>query len=808
MKYRQIDNSCTAILLFALMGLFFSGNLFAQASLTLVGQLPYADQLSNLWGYVDPVTGTEYAIVGTYTGTSIVSMQNPATPVEVAFVPGPEGIWREMKTWGHYAYVTNETGSGLQIIDLGNLPQSVDSWFWTGAADPNYDVNVQTIHTISTDEKGYAYLWGSNEDAVIIDLNANPENPPIVGIYDYHYVHDGFVRNDTMWAAEINNGVLSVVDVTDRANPVVMASFATPSNFTHNCALTDDGNTIFTTDEVSAAYIAAYNVSDLTDIQEIDRVRTTPNTGSIPHNVYTVGNFLVTAYYRDGVTIHDATYPDMMIEVAVYDTAPTLSGNGFNGSWGVYPYFPSGLIIASDMEEGLYILQPNYVQACYLSGLVTDADTGVPVVNATIAIEGIPAAQTATGFSGSYQTGVTTSGSYTVTISAPGYLPVTYTISLANGEMTTLNATLESLPQFNFTGMVVDAETGTPVVNAQVVLISNDITLNTATDAGGQFFVNNMFAADYNVMAGKWGYITQQTGSQFVSPETGDLVIQLPQGYYDDFVFDFGWTVESDAAAGRWERGEPNGTTYDIGYMNPDFDVEGDIGDQCFVTGNTPDAGVGADDVDDGYTRLTSPQFDLSGYTDPQVSYYRWFANAGGFSNPNDDFIISLSNGANTVVLEDLTAASFANNWTQTLIRVSDYLTPTANMHLIAETADAPGSGHLVEAAFDQFEVSELADPIGISSPAAAASAQVIISPNPFKGQTTVTVSGLVNNAGTQNAVLRITNLQGKTLLTLPVPANTGTFTLQQGSLSAGLYFCQLQQNNQTLAWGKMVVAE
>jgi len=242
--------------------------------------------------------------------------------------------------------------------------------------------------------------------------------------------------------------------------------------------------------------------------------------------------------------------------------------------------------------------------------------------------------------------------------------------------------------------------------------------------------------------------------------------------------------------------------------FDSDFDVEGDIGDQCYVTGNSPDGGAGTDDVDDGYTRLASPGFDLSGYTDPQVSYYRWFANAGGFSNPNDHLIISLTNGANTAVVEDLTAASFANNWTQTAIRVSDYLTPTANMRLIAETADASGSGHLVEAALDQFEVTELGNPIGITGPEAAAKTQLSISPNPFKGQTTVFVSALPGNQNAQSAVLRITNLQGKTLLTLPVPANTGTFTLQQGNLSAGLYFYTLEQNNQTLTWGKIVVAE
>jgi len=780
-------------------------SLTAQSSLTLVGQLPYSEQLSNLWGYVDAESGIEYAVVGVFNGTSIVSLQNPAAPVEVAFVPGPEGIWREVKTWGHYAYITNETEEGLQIIDLSNLPQTVDSWFWTGVNDPNYSVDIQTIHTISTDEKGYAYLWGSNEDAVIVDLNADPENPPIVGIYDTRYVHDGFVRNDTMWTAEIYDGVLSVVNITDRSNPVVMASFPTPNNFTHNCALSDDGTKIFTTDEVTASYITTYDVSDLSDIQELHRVRTTPNTGSIPHNVYTVGNFLVTAYYRDGVTIHDATNPNSVILVANYDTAPTISGNGFNGCWGVYPYLPSGLIIASDMEEGLFVLQPNYVQAAYLNGSVTDATTGAAIANAEVTITEVPSSAVVTGFSGIYQTGVSASGTYTITFSYPGYQSVTYTVTLTNGETLSLNAALEALPQFNFTGMVVDAENGNPIANATVLLANEDVSFNTTTNTSGQFAINNIFSADYNVIAGKWGYITQQTGSQFMSVETGELVIQLPQGYYDDFALDFGWTVTGDAPRGIWERGEPNGTSTGGEPMNPNFDLEGDISDACYVTGNSTDNSVGADDVDDGFTRLTSPVFDLTGYGDPQISYYRWFANAGGSGAPNDHLIISLSNGINTVELEDLSASSNANNWTQTLVHVSDYMTPTANMVLIFETADAPGSGHVVEAATDVFVVTDLAEPNSIDIPQNV-KPMVSVYPNPFSSYTTFTLSNLQIEQNTPT-FLRITNIQGQTLMSIPVKeSDNNRLTLQHHALQPGLYFYILEQNSLQVAKGKVIV--
>ena len=164
--------------------------------------------------------------------------------------------------------------------------------------------------------------------------------------------------------------------MADKANPIVLATKQTPNNFTHNCHVSDDGNYIYTTDEKSGAYVAAYDISDLSDIKETDRFRRSEGTGVIPHNTYVVNtNYVVTSYYRDGVSIVDATYPNNLIETGHYDTSP-LAGNGFNGAWGVYAYLPSGNLLVSDMEEGLFIIHPNYTKAAYLIGNVTDAATG------------------------------------------------------------------------------------------------------------------------------------------------------------------------------------------------------------------------------------------------------------------------------------------------------------------------------------------------------------------------------------------------------------------------------------------------
>ena len=142
------------------------------------------------------------------------------------------------------------------------------------------------------------------------------------------------VRGDTLWGAAIYNGEFSVVDVSDKSNPVLLATQSTPNNFTHNCWISDDGNTLFTTDEVSGAYVTSYDVSNLNDIEELDRIQAwSSSTNVIPHNTHVNGDFLITSYYTDGVSVVDASHPSNLIEVAYYDTSDEFSGSGFNGAW-------------------------------------------------------------------------------------------------------------------------------------------------------------------------------------------------------------------------------------------------------------------------------------------------------------------------------------------------------------------------------------------------------------------------------------------------------------------------------------------
>jgi choice-of-anchor B domain-containing protein len=410
----------------------------AQVNTSLLGQLSYSPNLNDIWGYA--AGGKEYALVGTTSGTSIVDVTNPAAPVEVVNVNGVNSIWRDLKTWGSYAYAVNEGGGGLQVINLANLPSSAPATTWTGGPLPGGgSLSFSTAHNLFIDENGIGYIIGANfgaGGAIMVDLAANPTNPPIVGVYNANYCHDLFVRNDVMYTAEIYTGRFAIVDVSNKANPVVLATQSTPNNFTHNVWLSDDGNTLYTTDETNGAGVAAYDISDPTDITFLDIVYSSLS-GAVPHNTFVVGDFLVTSQYKDGVTIVDASNPANLVQTGSYDTSP-LSGGGFDGCWGVYPYLPSGIVLASDQQQGLFVIDVTYAGAATLSGTVTDAGTGAPIFGASVAASGV--GSTSTNLFGQYSLAVPGPGSYSVTVAAAGYDPQTVPVTVSGS--TTLDVAL------------------------------------------------------------------------------------------------------------------------------------------------------------------------------------------------------------------------------------------------------------------------------------------------------------------------------------------------------------------------------
>lgn len=758
-------------------------------NVSLVGSLQYSEDANDIWGYADS-SGVEYAIIGLRNGTSIVSLADPANPVQVGYVPGANSTWRDIKTWGQYAYVTTDVGTdGLVVIDLSNLPNGVTSTNW----QPTLTVNGQSgvfnkAHNIWIDENGYAYISGANlgvGGVMILDVHTTPGTPIYVGATPNNYSHDCYARGDTLYTADIYAGEFTIYDVSNKANPVFLGSQQTDFSFAHNVWLSDDSQVLFTTDEKPNAPVGAYDVSDPTNIIELDLFKPlqTLGQGVIPHNVHVWDDFLIVSYYTDGLILVDGSRPTNLIEVGNFDTYFTSSG-GFNGSWGAYPYLPSGKILVSDINSGLYIFQPTYVRACWLEGNVTDAVTGNTINNVDISISGTLANDESDIF-GHYETGIATAGTYTVTAVASGYAAASATVTLSNGVLTIQDFQLSPLTPFTINGTVID-EQGTPIENAEITLQSLTSTYDFTSDANGNFSTS-IFNGNYDILTGKWGFHTKLVQDTTLDLSNANFTIELTTGYRDEFALDLGWLSAGNAQTGSWERGEPLGTsntTY--GQVAPEDDIANDIGTQCYVTGNTGSS-VADDDVDNGQVRLLSPLFDVTTYNDPRLAVQTWFVNVGGSGTPNDALTLKIFNGDSTVTIETITLSD--PNWTARDYRLKDYIVPSNTMRFIIETEDLQGSGHVVEAGVDGFEIYE-GQPDNTNS-IDKLTVNIKVYPNPFTENITIDYE-----LESRNAILEIFNVVGQQMETKVLDDKKGLVQIGN-NLNPGVYFVRIVQDGQ-----------
>lgn len=422
----------------------------AQLNLTELSHVVFPGQrVAGVWHYVDS-NNLEYALVGTEFGISIVDVTNPALPDFILQVPGITNRWKEIKTWGSFAYATTEgrdpggIRDGLQIIDLRYLPDSAPAHYWQG--DGVIAGMLHKAHSVTIDQ-GFIYINGHdvpglNAGVLIADLT-DPMNPHYVGAITSNYCHDSFVRGDTLWASEIYAGQFAVYIISDRANPVLVATQPTPASFNHNTWLSDNSSVLFTTDERNHAVLASYDVTDLSNIELLDTYTAMqivdPASWDVVHNVRVLNDFLVNACYGSQITIVDAAHPDNLIEVGNFPIQSSIA-------WDVDPYLPSGNILATGQTAGLFVLAPGYNRACYLEGIVTDSITGFPLNNALVRIL-TTTAKDNTKPTGIYKTGYHVAfNHYNIEFSKPGYLTkIIFDVALNIGAITTLNVQLVPL---------------------------------------------------------------------------------------------------------------------------------------------------------------------------------------------------------------------------------------------------------------------------------------------------------------------------------------------------------------------------
>lgn len=353
---------------------------------------------SEIWGFVDADDGREYAILGHRGGTAVFDVTTPATPVLVGNITGNPSLWREVKvlqvpqaSGPHraYAYVTTEApGGGLQIIDLSNLPASVSLANTLAEFSTSHTLYISNIDYATNlplaGQQPFLYIAGANIGGGayrIYDLS-DPVNPVLVTAppTGTGYMHDStsmlITDNRTTQCAnahnpcevlvDFNETTVDLWDVTDKSAPVRLSSTGYPTaTYVHSGWPTADSRYIVVHDELDElqrnlnTHIYTLDVGDLRSPSLVTSF-IGGNTAT-DHNGYTIGDRYYVSHYKRGLVIFDVTNPRALAEVGSFDTylSPSANSAGTDGAWGVYPFLPSGTVLISDIENGMFLLKLN-----------------------------------------------------------------------------------------------------------------------------------------------------------------------------------------------------------------------------------------------------------------------------------------------------------------------------------------------------------------------------------------------------------------------------------------------------------------
>ncbi len=362
---------------------------------------------ADIWGFVDLNTQREYAIMGYSSGTAVFDVSDPETPREVGFVDGQSTTWRDIKVyqfwngaenrWNAYAYITADNASdGLFILDLTALPHSVSR--------VSYSSDFLAAHNIYLSKTDFSTGLSLTDDAPVLILAgasvedgrfraysladarspafiARPGTPAGQPGSDRLYMHDAASmlvtdsRKNTQCVNaaasdycdvlfDFNESTLDIWDITDPSDPVRLSR--TPygnSAYSHSGWWSEDQQYVFLQDELDErdnSLLTTLRAFDISNLQNPTLAGTWSGpTTAIDHNGFVRGNRYYMSNYARGLTILDITDPASPTQAGRFDSYPSGDGVGFPGAWGTYPYLPSGNILISDIDSGLYVVRDN-----------------------------------------------------------------------------------------------------------------------------------------------------------------------------------------------------------------------------------------------------------------------------------------------------------------------------------------------------------------------------------------------------------------------------------------------------------------
>ncbi|MBR08163.1 MAG: hypothetical protein CMP48_10795 [Rickettsiales bacterium] len=352
--------------------------------------------LNDIWGWTDPETDKEYALVGLKDGVAFVDVSTPTNPVFLGKLPEPntannrnsrtsevqhgKSTWRDIKTYKNYALIVSDLNAahGMQIFDLTKLrdinsPQTFEQ-------DAHYQGFGSAHNIVINEDTGHAFAVGISSGGTtcsgglhIIDIN-EPLNPTFIGCFsEDNYTHDAqcvtYYGTDTDYQDKAvcfnsNENTLTIVNLEDPENPEMISRTGYDNaRYSHQGWLTEDHRFFLMNDELDEDQFGHNAKTLIWDIEDLDNPLLIGsyynNEPSIDHNLYTRDDMVFESNYWSGLRVlsSENIQSGELREIASFDTYPEGDGIHFGGTWSNYPYFSSGTIIVSDMNNGLFILK-------------------------------------------------------------------------------------------------------------------------------------------------------------------------------------------------------------------------------------------------------------------------------------------------------------------------------------------------------------------------------------------------------------------------------------------------------------------
>jgi len=642
---------------------------FAMQGVTVLSQIPinnfagfHADA-NDCWGYVSP-SGREYALIGLESGIGIVDVTEPTSPNILDTIPAPTTLWHDVKVIGEYAYsVSDQAGVGLQIMDLSDVDNG--NVRFVGNSDAG---GFTTAHNlVSIEETGRMFMVGGNVgNGGLVELDlTDPEAPQIAGGWTDFYVHDAQVvrYNEGPYAGReiafccsgldsgfTNTGV-RIVDVTDPDDFFTISTlFHSAQGYSHQAWLSSDRRYLYLNDELDETNNlvpqTTTRIVDVSDLSNPFQAGTfTSGSNTIDHNLYTRDEVIFESNYTNGLDIFDASLPLRPRHVGFIDTHPETDQTSFNGSWSNYPFFPSGNVVISDINRGLFVF-------------TVDALAPRLVLRPQVEL--------------------------------PEYLPV------SGGAVLRLHVEEIGL----------SLAPGT--VRLHVLGFSEQIIDGIPTGNPGEYEFSTpaLFCPGF---AGIWFSAEGDDGTVFKNPPNppvGLLSVQIASELVsrldDDFETDQGWTVSGNAKDGQWTRGVPIGGG-DRADPATDFDGSG----ACFLTDNE-DGNSDVDDgfttltsprfdTTGGRVTLSYARW-FSNTGGGQINEDVLLVEVS-----NDD-----GETWRMLETVGPTGFENGGGWIQESVIISSFLNPPSDVSRVRFTASDTGAGSLIEAGIDAVKLTHV----------------------------------------------------------------------------------------------------